>query len=142
MHHPALVKRVIGAELCLAVDAEVKGQINVPLGPVYVQLLLRVADRQQQGSSACRYSDLRVDPERHDDIAAAVVKVAEIREVHIVGDSHAVAALPELLYELAAVVEALSVEGHDGLGLVRTVHRQAIQHGCKLAALGMHRSED
>ncbi len=69
------------------------------------------------------------------------MEVTEIREVDVVGDRHAVPALPELLNECAAIGEAFLVQDGGGHGFAWGVHGEAIQHGGKLAALGMHGSE-
>ncbi len=127
MHHPALVQRVHGAELRLAIDAEVEADVGIPLRPAYVQFLFGVADRQQERSAGCGHGDLRVDPERHHHFAAAIVQMAEVREENIVGDRHMVAALGQLMNERAAVGEPLSVQGSEGLWLPGSIHGEPVQ---------------
>ena len=69
------------------------------------------------------------------------MEVTEIREVDIVGDRHAVPALPEFLNECAAIGEGFLVQDGGDHRFAWSVHCEAIQHGGKLAARGMHGSK-
>ena len=141
MHHPALVKRVHRTKLGFAVDAEVEADIRIPLRTAYVQLLFGVADRQQERAPAGRHRNLRVDPERHHDLAAAIVQMAEVREVNIVRDLDAVTALGQLVEKGATVGEGLPIQHRCSGRRSRSVHGQPVQHRGKLPALGVHRRE-
>ena len=139
---PRLVERVHGAELGLAVDAEVEADSGVDFGAADLPLVLGVADGDEERAFGSGDADLRVDPEGHHDVVAFEVKVAEVGEVAGVGEDYVVAGGGEGLNELLGRRGFLAADfGGDGCGSLEGVEAYAVEDIGEALAFGVHGRE-
>ena len=128
VHDPGLVELIHGAELGLAVDAEVEADLRVEFGAGDEPLVLGVGDGNEQRALGAGHDDQGVDPEGHHHVLSVVVQMAEVGEVAGVRDDDSVAAggkgRDEILRSSGGFAGELGLEGG---GVVLTVKAQAIQ---------------
>ena len=96
---PILIERVHGAEFGHAIDAEVETDVGIALRAADADFFFGVTDGHKERSARLRNFDFSVEPERHHDVFAMEMEVAEIGEIASVFDPKVIAGADEEMDE-------------------------------------------
>ncbi len=107
---PILIERVHGAKFGHAIDAEVETDVGITLRAADADFFFGVTDGHKERTVRLRNFDLGVEPERHHDVFAVEVEVAEIGEVASVFDPEVITRADEEMDERLRAVGKSAVD--------------------------------